>query len=61
MNSMLALNWLAGIILLAHAIWKLAAIVLAAVLLVLSSATGTDWWLAADDRGTAHVDQRAKP
>ena len=34
-------------------IWKAAAIVLAAVLLVVTGAAGTGWWLAADDRDLA--------
>ncbi|WP_308920603.1 hypothetical protein [Janthinobacterium sp. J1-1] len=36
-------------------IWKAAAIVLAAVLLVVASATGTGWWLAAGDRDLARA------
>ena len=36
-------------------IWKMAAIVLAAVLLVVASATGTGWWLAAGDRDQARA------
>ncbi|MGK5011305.1 hypothetical protein [Janthinobacterium sp. MDB2-8] len=36
-------------------IWKTAAIVLAAVLLVVASATGTGWWLAAGDRDAARA------
>ena len=36
-------------------IWKLAAIVLAAALLVVASATGTGWWLAASDRDVARA------
>lgn len=34
-------------------IWKAAAIVLAAVLLAVASATGTGWWLAVGDRDLA--------
>lgn len=36
-------------------IWKVAAIALAAVLLVVASSTGTGWWLAAGDRDTARA------
>lgn len=36
-------------------IWKAAAIVLSAVLLVVASATGTGWWAAAGDRDTARA------
>lgn len=36
-------------------IWKAAAIALAAVLLVVASATGTGWWLAAGDRDAARA------
>ena len=36
-------------------IWKVSAIVLAAVLLVGASSTGTGWWLAAGDRDTARA------
>jgi len=36
-------------------IWKVAAIVLAAVLLLVAGSTGTGWWLAAGDRNTARV------
>ena len=36
-------------------IWKLAALALAAVLLVVSSATGTGWWIAAGDRDLARA------
>ena len=36
-------------------IWKAAAIALAGALLVLASATGTGWWLAAGDRDAARV------
>ncbi|WP_426076529.1 hypothetical protein [Janthinobacterium sp. PSPC3-1] len=39
----------------ADGIWKVAAIVLAAVLLVVASATGTGWWLAAGDRDLARA------
>nr|WP_257620166.1 hypothetical protein [Janthinobacterium sp. NKUCC08_JDC] len=35
--------------------WKAAAIVLAAVLLVVTGSTGTGWWLAAGDRDTARA------
>ena len=41
-------------------IWKLAAIVLAAVLLVVAGATGTGWWLAAGDRDQALADLKAE-
>ena len=41
-------------------IWKVAAILLAAVLLVVASATGTGWWLAACDRDQALVDLKAE-
>ena len=36
-------------------IWKVAAVMLAAVLLVVVSATGTGWWLAAGDRDLARA------
>lgn len=36
-------------------IWKMSAIVLAVVLLVVASATGTGWWLAAGDRDLARA------
>ena len=36
-------------------IWKVAAIMLAAVLLVVASATGTGWWAAAGDRDTVRA------
>ena len=36
-------------------IWRVAAIVLAAVLLVVASATGTGWWVAAGDRDGARA------
>jgi hypothetical protein len=36
-------------------IWKVAAIALAVVLLVVASSTGTGWWLAAGDRDTARA------
>ena len=36
-------------------LWKLASIVLAAVLMALTSATCTGWWLAAGDRDTART------
>ncbi|MGK5008127.1 hypothetical protein [Janthinobacterium sp. MDB2-8] len=36
-------------------IWKAAAIVLAAVLLVVASSTGTGWWLATGDRDAARA------
>ncbi len=36
-------------------IWKAAAIVLAAVLLVVASSTGTGWWLAAGDRDSVRA------
>ncbi|PHV13907.1 hypothetical protein CSQ90_26100 [Janthinobacterium sp. BJB303] len=36
-------------------IWKVAAIVLAGALLVVASATGTGWWLAAGDRDVARA------
>ena len=36
-------------------IWKVAAIVLAAVLLVVASSTGTGWWLATGDRDAAYA------
>ena len=41
-------------------IWKAAAIVLSAVLLVVASATGTGWWLAAGDRDLALADLKAE-
>ena len=37
-------------------IWKAAAIVLATVLLLVASSTGTGWWLAAGDRDTARAE-----
>ena len=36
-------------------IWKVVTIVLAGVLLVVSSSTGTGWWLAAGDRDAARA------
>ena len=36
-------------------IWKVIAIVLAAVLLMVTGATGTGWWLAAGDRNLARA------
>jgi len=36
-------------------IWKAAPIVLAAVLLVVASSTGTGWWLATGDRNAAYA------
>lgn len=36
-------------------IWKAAAIFLAAALLLVASATGTGWWLAADARDAVHA------
>ncbi|MGK5049853.1 hypothetical protein ACQ4WP_28805 [Janthinobacterium sp. GB4P2] len=36
-------------------IWKVATIALAAMLLVVASATGTGWWLAAGDRNAARA------
>ena len=36
-------------------IWKVAAIALAAVLLVVASSTGTGWWLAASERDAARA------
>ena len=36
-------------------IWKVVAIVLAAMLLLVASSTGTAWWLAAGDRDTARA------
>ena len=36
-------------------IWKVGAIVLAAVLLLVASSTGTGWWLAAGDRDAARA------
>ena len=50
---MSALGTLAGAAV--SGIWKLASIVLASVLLVVSSATGTGWWLAAGDREAARA------
>ncbi|MGK5024580.1 hypothetical protein [Janthinobacterium sp. RB2R34] len=41
-------------------IWKAAAIALAAVLLVVTGATGTGWWLAAGDRDLALADLKAE-
>ena len=41
-------------------IWKAAAIALAAVVLVVASATGTGWWLAAGDRDLALADLKAE-
>ncbi len=40
--------------------WRVLAIVLASVLLVVASATGTGWWLAADDRDLALADLKAE-
>lgn len=48
---MSALGTLAGAAV--SGIWKAAASVLAAALLVVASATGTGWWLAASDRDVA--------
>ena len=48
---MSALGTLAGAAV--SGIWKVVAIVLAAVLLVVASATGTGWWLADGDRDAA--------
>ena len=36
-------------------IWKVAAVVLAATLLLVASSTGTGWWLAAGDRDAARA------
>ena len=36
-------------------IWKVVAIVLAAMLLLVASSTGTGWWLAAGDRDTTRA------
>jgi len=36
-------------------IWKAAAIILAIALLLVTSSTGTGWWLAAGDRDTARA------
>lgn len=36
-------------------IWKVAAIVLATVLLLVASSTGTGWWLASGDRDAARA------
>lgn len=36
-------------------IWKVAAVILAAVLLLVASSAGTGWWLAAGDRDVARV------
>ncbi len=41
-------------------IWKAAAILLAAVLLVVTGAAGTGWWLAVGDRDQALVDLKAE-
>lgn len=41
-------------------IWKVVAIVMAAVLLVVTGAAGTGWWLAAGDRDQALVDLKAE-
>ena len=41
-------------------IWKVVAIVMAAVLLVVTGAAGTGWWLAAGDRDTARADLKAE-
>ena len=41
-------------------IWRVIAIVLAAVLLVVASAAGAGWWLAAGDRDQALVDLKAE-
>ena len=41
-------------------IWKVVAIVMAAVLLVVTGAAGTGWWLAAGDRDQTLVDLKAE-
>ena len=41
-------------------IWKAAAIVLAGLLLVVASAAGTGWWLAAGDRDQALADLKVE-
>ena len=41
-------------------IWKMTAVVLAAVLLVVTGAAGTGWWLAAGDRDQTLVDLKAE-
>ena len=43
-----------------NGIWRVIAIVLDAVLLVVSSAAGTGWWLAAGDRDQALVNLKAE-
>ena len=55
---MSAVNALAGAAV--GGIWKAAAIVLAAVLLVVIGAAGTGWWLAAGDRDLALADLKAE-
>lgn len=55
---MSALGALAGVAV--SGIWRVIAIVLAAVLLVVASAAGTGWWLAAGDRDQALVDLKAE-
>lgn len=40
--------------------WRLAAIVLAALLLIVASVTGTGWWLTADARDLALADLKAE-
>lgn len=50
---MSALGTLAGAAV--SGIWKSATFILAAVLLVVASSTGTGWWLAAGDRDVARV------
>lgn len=55
---MSALDALAGAAV--NGIWRVIAIVLAAVLLVVASATGTGWWLADGDRDQALVDLKAE-
>ena len=41
-------------------IWKAAAIVLAAMLLLVTGAAGTGWWIAAGDRDLALADLKAE-
>ena len=41
-------------------LWRVIAIVLAAVLLVVTGAAGTGWWLAVGDRDRAVVDLKAE-
>lgn len=50
---MSALGTLAGAAV--SGIWKVAAAILAAVLLLVASSTGTGWWLAAGDRDKARA------